>query len=212
MPKKPVPRPDTFIRACRDSPSRFMGIMPPVLMDSLRRHSLAVGVAAMVLLVVGTSVEGGSLLQKIIFLTGAPMLGLAAHLNGQKMFAVLQVVVTIGAALAFFDWLSPVLKYAVMLGSGLTGVGHLLKTNYSREDKWWPLGGLGLLGIATGFATNPAASPLLFNLLLGVGGLLVALYSAIGFFRLKVRIAAIWLVLNVIFSITPLSFVFSRIF
>lgn len=190
-----------------------MGIMPPtVLTDSLRKHSLAIGIAAMILLVWGTIFESGSLIQKLLFVIGAPILGFTAHLNKQKMFAVLQAVVTIGAVLAFFDWLPSVLKYAVMLGSGLAGVGHLLKTDYSRDDPWWPLGGLGLLSIAIGFATNPVARPLLFNFLLGAGGLLVALYSAIGFFHLKVRIAAIWLVLNVIFSINPLLFVFSRFF
>lgn len=190
-----------------------MEIVPPtVRTDSLRKHSLAIGMAAMVFLVIGTAVEPGSLLQKIIFVIGAPVLGFTAHLNGQKMFAVLQVVVAIGAVLAFFDWLPPVLKYAIMIGSGLAGVGHLLKINYSKEDMWWPLGGLGFLSIAAGFATSPVASPLLFNFLLGAGGLLVALYSAIGFFHLKVRIAAIWLVLNVIFSINPLLFVLSRIF
>ncbi len=189
-----------------------MEIMPPALTDSLRKHSLAIGMAAMVLLVIGTAVEPGSLLQKIIFVIGAPVLGFTAHLNGQKMFAVLQVVVAIGAVLAFFDWLPSVLKYVIMIGSGLAGVGHLLKINYSKEDLWWPLGGLGLFSIAAGFATSPVASPLLFNFLLGAGGLLVALYSAIGFFHLKVRIAAIWLVLNVIFSVNPLLFVLSRIF
>lgn len=189
-------------------------MMPQVLAGSLRKHSLAIGMAAMVLLVIGTTgiVETGSLLQKIIFVIGAPILGFTAHLNRQKMFAVLQIVVAIGAVLAFFDWLPSVLKYAIMIGSGLVGVGHLLKINYSKEDLWWPLGGLGLLSIAAGFATNPVASPLLFNLLLASGGLLVALYSAIGFFHLKVRIAAIWLVLNVIFGVNPVLFVFSRIF
>ncbi len=182
------------------------------MLDALQKYSLAIGIIAMSLSVAGTIVESGSLIQKSLFLIAATGLGFTAYWNKQKMFVTLQVVVIIGAALAFFDWLPPVLKYAMMIGSGLVGIGHLLKTDYSKEDKWWPLGGLGLLGIAIGFATNPVSSPLLFNLLLGSGGLLVALYSAIGFFHLKVRIAAIWLVLNVIFSINPLLFVFSRIF
>lgn len=181
------------------------------LLDVLRKRSLIIGIIAMILLVVGTLVEGGSLLQKLLFVIGAPVLGFTAYLNKQKMFITLQIVVTIGAILAFFGNLPSFLRYTIMIGSGIIVVGYLIKTNYFKEDVWWPLGGLGLLSIAVGFATNAVAYPILFNLLLGTGGVLVALYSAIGFFHLKVKIAAIWLVLNVIFSINPLIIVFSQI-
>ncbi|GAI38382.1 unnamed protein product, partial [marine sediment metagenome] len=161
--------------------------------------------------VAGTIVEGGSLEQKLLFVIGAPILGFTAYLNKQKMFVTLQIVIVIGAILAFFGSLPASLRYAIMVGSGIFGIGYLIKVNYSKEDVWWPLGGLGLLSIAIGLTTNAVAYPLLFNSLLGTGGVLIALYSAIGFFHLKVRIAAIWLILNVIFSINPLRIVFSQI-
>ncbi len=181
------------------------------LLKVLTKYSLIIGIIAMVLLVVGTVLEGGSLLQKLLFVIGAPALGFTAYLNKQKMFITLQTVVTIGAILAFFGNLPAILRYVVMVGSGVFGIGYLIKTDYFKEDVWWPLGGLGLLSIAVGFATNTAAYPILFNSLLGAGGVLVALYSAIGFFYFKVRIAAIWLVLNIVFSINPLIIVFSQI-
>jgi len=179
--------------------------------SDMAKYSLIIGIPAMILLVVGTIVESGSLLQRLLFVIGAPVLGLAARLNRQKMFLILQIIATIGAIFAFLSNLHTFSRYAIMVGSGILGVGYLIKTNYFKEDAWWPLGGLGLLSIAIGFATDATAYPILFNSLIGAGGVLVALYSAIGFFHLKVKIASIWLVLNIIFSINPLITVFSQI-
>jgi hypothetical protein len=181
------------------------------IMDFLRKGSLVIGIVAMVLLVTGTLIEGGSLLQKILFLFGAPMLAFTAYLNKQRMFMIIQIIVTIGSILAFFTNLPDFLRYSIMVGGGFFGIGYLIKIKYSKEDIWWPLGGLGLLSIAVGFATNAVAHQLLFNSLLAIGGILVAIYSAIGFFHLKVRIAFIWLVLNVIFSISPLLIILSHL-
>jgi hypothetical protein len=181
------------------------------LLNPLRKYSLTIGIIAMVLLVAGTFVEGGSLLQKLFFLFGAPALAFTAFLNKQKMFMMIHIIVTIGSVLAFFTDIPYILRYSVLIGSGLLGIGYLVKIRYSKEDSWWPLGGLGLLSIAVGFATNAAAYPILFNFLLAFGGILVAAYSAVGFFRLKIRIAAIWLVLNMIFSVSPVIFVLSSL-
>ena len=178
-------------------------------MEILRKYSLGIGIVAMILLAAGTFVEGGSLLQKLLFLIGAPALAFTAYLNKQKMFMIIQIIATIGSALAFLTSFSDILRYSVMIGSGFLGIGYLIKIKYSKEDVWWPLGGLGLLSIAIGFATNAIAYPVQFNFLLASGGILVALYSAIGFFHMKVRIAAIWLVLNIIFSISPILFLLS---
>lgn len=182
------------------------------LWEILEKWSLKIGICAMILVVLGTLVEGGSLIQKLLFVIGAPVLGFTAYLNKQKMFTTLQAVVTIGAVLAFFGGVPAILKYVIMAGSALFGVGYLIKTNYSKKDVFWPLGGIGLLSIAFGLATNAMAYPVLFNSLLMAGGILIAIYSAIGFFHLKIKIAAIWLVLNIIFATNPAIIVFSRIF
>ncbi len=175
------------------------------------RNSLVIGIVAMVLIIIATLAQGGSLLQKTLFLIGAPVLGLTAWTNKQKMFIVLQIVVSLGAVLAFFSGVPQEARYAVIVGGGVVGMAYLTKTNYSREDAWWPLGGLGLLVLAAGLATDAAANPLMFNSLLAAGGIIVALYSAIGFFHLKVRIAAIFLVLNIIFVINPALIILSQV-
>lgn len=177
-------------------------------LNLMKKYSLHIGIFAMVLLVAGTISEGGSLIQKLLFLFGVPLLGLSAYLNKQKMFTVLQAVVTIAAILAFFQNIPDVLRYLLMLGSGLVGIAYLIKINYFKEDIWWPIAGLGLMSIAAGFATNAVTYSVLFNSFLAAGGILVAFYSGIGFFHSKVRIAIIWLVLNILFAANPLLIVF----
>ena len=156
------------------------------LANSLKKHSLAIGTGAMILIIMGTVVEGGSLLQKLLFVIGALILGFVAYLDKQKMLLTLEIIVIIG-------------------------VVYLIRIKFSKEDVWWPIGGAGLLFLAVGLATDAVSSPILFNSLLGIGGILIAIYSAIGFFYLRVKIAIIWLILNLIFVINPLIIVFSRI-
>ena len=169
----------------------------------INHSSLLIGIIAMILLVAGTIAESGSLLQKILFVVGAPVLGITAYLSKQKMFAILQAVATIGAALAFL-MVMPELRYAIMLGAAAIGIGYLIKSNHYEKDKWGILGTIGLVLIAIGFATNPLQYPRLFGFLLGFGGMLIAVYSAIGFFHYKIRISLIWLILNVMFSINQI--------
>lgn len=166
--------------------------------------SLIIGIIAMLLLILGTITEGGSLLQKILFVIGAPVLGITAYLNKQKMFAVLQSLITVGALLAFFSNILSELKYVIMFGAATLGIGYLVKTKHYSKDPFGILGSLGLAFIAIGFATNPVQFPRIFGFLLGAGGISVAIYSAISFFHYKIRISIIWLILNVIFSINPI--------
>ena len=165
---------------------------------------LVVGIIAMLLLVTGTLSEGGSTIQKILFVIGAPALGITAFMDKQKMFTALQTVATIGAVLAFFPEFPETLKYAVLLGAGIIGIFYLLKTRYYKEDRFGWLGSVGLLSIAAGFATNAVTYPVLFSVFLGAGGLIVALYSALNFYHYRVKIALIWIVLNILFSINPI--------
>ena len=171
--------------------------------------SIIIGIIAMILLVLGTFSEGGSLLQKILFVVGAPVLGLTAYINNQKMFVALQSVATAGAISAFFPSIITELKYLLMIGVAIVAVGYLIKVKHYHEDPWGILGSFGLILIAMGFATNPVEFSRPFGFLLGVGGISVAIYSAIGFFYYKERIAMIWLILNIIFSINPILLVIS---
>lgn len=189
---------------------QFYDILGLMKEKTIRRIALGIGIIAMILLVLGTISESGSLLQKIFFIIGAPVLGLTAYLNRQKMFVALQSVAAIGAVLAFFPAVIPELKYAIMIGISIIALCYLIKTNHYKKDPWGILGSLGLILIAIGFATNPLELPRLFGFLLGVGGIFVAIYSAIGFFYYKIRIAIIWFILNIIFSINPMLLLISK--
>lgn len=177
-----------------------------------KQHApLVFGVLAMTGLVVGTFLQGGSLAQKLLFLIGAIALTILAYLNKQKMFMVIEIVVSLSAILAFMN-MATQLKYLILIGASIVGVTYLIKINFFKEDGWWPIGGLGLLLIAAGLATDATSYPFLFNLFLGLGGIFVAIYSAIGLFLFKAKIAAIWLILNIFFSVSPMMVVFSKLF
>ena len=165
--------------------------------------TLAVGLFAMALLVVGTASQGGSLQQKVLFIVGAPLLGFTAYMDGRKMFMMLQAVATLGAAIAFLPMLPDAAKYVLMAAGALFGIAYLLKSRYFQTDKYGVVGVLGLLLIAVGFVIDPLKYAFWFDAFLGFGGLTVAAYSAISLSR-GVKIAAIWLVLNVLFAISPL--------
>lgn len=170
-----------------------------------------VGIVAMIGLIIGTFLEGGSLIQKILFLVGALTLTAVAYVNKQKMFLVIEFIVDLSAFLSFWN-MALYIKYLILIGASIIGMAYLIKINFFKEDKWWPIGGLGLLFLAAGLATDAITYPLLFNIFLGFGGIFVAIYSAIGLFLFKVRIAAIWLILNIFFSINPMIMVCGKIF
>jgi hypothetical protein len=164
---------------------------------------LAIGITAMILLIIGTFVAGGSFLQKILFIIGASVLGVVAYFNKQRMLTVLQAVATVGAILAFTN-LTSMLTYSIMLFSAIIGVGYLIKAKNYKEDPWSILASIGLILFAIGLATNPTQLPVIWSLAFIFGGILVAIYSAIGFFKNKVKIAAIWLILNLLLTVNPL--------
>lgn len=166
--------------------------------------TLYVGVVAMIALVIATFLEGGSLIQKIIFLAGAVFLTATAYFNKQQMFIALQSMLVVGSALAFFPTLTSLTKYLIMGVIALISIGYLIKIKHYKKDPWGILGSLGLALLAIGFATDAVTYPQLFYSFLGFGGLAVAIYSGIGFFYYKIKITIIWMILNIVFSINPL--------
>ena len=163
---------------------------------------LAFGLFAMILLIIGTFTEGGSLLQKMLFIIGASGLGIVAYFNKQRVFIILQAVATIGAIIAFIS-LPPTIRYGIMLASAIIGVILIGKKTY-KEDPWSTIASLGLILFAVGLATDPTQLPLVWSLAFIFGGIFVAAYSAIGFFKNKVKIAAIWLILNLLLTVNPI--------
>lgn len=174
------------------------------LRDISKQWHVIVGLIAMVILVFGTFSEAGSQLQKILFVIGAPTLGITAYAGKQKMFTTLQLVATLGAILAFFPDSPATTKYGVMGIISILSLAYLVKTRYFEADGYGLIGAIGLISIAIGYVTSPFPSPFWFAFFLGVGGMLLTLYSGIQFFHDKVKIALLWLILNIIFSINPI--------
>jgi hypothetical protein len=174
------------------------------------KYSVHIGIISMTLLILGTFAEPGSTTQKMLFLLPAPTLGYTAYVAKQRMFTALQAVVTIGALLAFLPHLPLSVRYIILAISALAGVTYLIKNQYIKIDKYWPLGGIGIFLLAFGYSTNPITDAKNFSILLATGGLLVAAYSAIGYFKLKNKIALIWLILNILFIINPILLIISN--
>jgi len=164
------------------------------------------GVVGMCVTIAGTFLEGGVLLQKIFFLSGALALTLTAIYNKHPLYMALQGVIIIGAVLGFFSNIATEYKYVILLIPTIAAIIYLIYESYFRRFPCAVSGAIGLVFIALGFSVDAVSNPWLFNLYLVIGGAGVALYSGAYFFHSKDRIAVLWFVLNVVFSINPLIY------
>ncbi|MFH2106926.1 MAG: hypothetical protein ABII22_06725 [Candidatus Micrarchaeota archaeon] len=162
-----------------------------------------VGLLGMLTLIFGVFAQPATLLQKSLFLIGASILALVALKDNQKMLLVLQMLITFANILAFLDF-GGILKYGLLLGVAIVGIGYLVFIKYYETDRFGWIGTVGLLLLAIGFATDASTQPFYFGILLGSGALLVAAYSFIDYYQTKGKISLIWFVLNIIFAINPL--------
>ncbi len=162
------------------------------------------GIAAGLLLVAGTFSAAGSLLQKALFAIGAPLLGITAYVDKQKMFTALQAVATVGAWIAFFPPVPETARYAALAAAAMLAIAYLVRGGYYSSDRFGWLGSIGLLCFAAGFATSPISHTFAFDLLFIAGGTTLAAYSMLDFIIYKVKIALIWVVLNALLVVNPL--------
>lgn len=169
-----------------------------------------IGLIGMLILILGVFTQPATLLQKVLFLVGALILAIVALKNNQKMLFVLQILITFGDILAFSN-LGGMLKYAILLGAAVVGIGYLVFIKYYQKDILGLVGTLGLLLLALGFATDATTQPVYFGFLLGSGALIVALYALVDYYYHKNNIAIIWVILNIIFAINPLMLLVSSI-
>ncbi|MFH0738086.1 MAG: hypothetical protein V1827_05385 [Candidatus Micrarchaeota archaeon] len=174
------------------------------------RWTLYVGIFAMLIIIVGVFSEPSSILQKTLFLLGSATLAAVAFLNRQRMLFALQIVIGVGSVLAFLE-LTGTIKYAVLAVASVLAIGYLIAIRNYKADPWSIVCTLGLILIAVGYVTDAGAAPLMFGVSLGLGGLLVALYSAIDLVYNKSEISAIWMVLNLIFAINPILMVSAQL-
>lgn len=176
-----------------------------------KKYEMEIGFIAMTMLIAGTFAEPSSLTQKLLFLIPGPMLAYTAYAADQKLFFGLQAVITTGVIMSFFPTVPYILNYAAVVGMGLIAVGYFTETQYIKIDRFWPIAGVGILLLAFGYSTNAAREPMYFNGLLASGSLLIAVYSYIGYHKLKNKVAGIWFILNILFFIKPASYVLTHI-
>jgi len=169
----------------------------------LLKISFYIGIFGMISAVAGSLVEGGSLLQKVLFLVGGTTMTITAFVSKHKMYSALEVIVVIGTLLAFFSSLSTYSRYAIMLLPAIFAIVYLLKVKYFHGDKFGIVGGIGLVLLACGFATDALFMPVVFYSLLFVSALFLALYSLLQIVFYRTKIAWLWMILNIVFAFGP---------
>lgn len=156
--------------------------------SSLDKTSLFFGVLGMLITIAGVIAD--DVVQKGCFLLGAIFLAVTARLSAHRLFFVLECVVICGSILAFFN-LPVTLKATALLACGLAALIYLYQAALLK-DTHNQLGALGLIAIATGFATSMVWAYL-------IGGLILTLYSIIEWTQGH-TIAFVWIILNLLFA------------
>jgi len=131
---------------------------------------------------------------ELCYLIGALILLFTALLERNLFFSILEIILSIGAAIAFFQ-ISDSLKIGVPIGLGILAAIYL-GFKYQLKDYLAWLSVIGILIGTCGYAlTNP--------MICMVGGAVITTYSFISFRRGEV-IALAFGILNSVFTITAL--------
>jgi len=132
-----------------------------------------------------------SALRAECFVIGAILMLLAAVIERELFFSVLQLVVLAGAAM-YFTSFSLVARAAVPI---VLAGSFLLYFAYSGrlQDKLTLFGSIGIAILAIGYAVS---SPFVYF----AGGVILTIYATMSY-RRGVSIAILWAILNFIFSI-----------
>lgn len=149
---------------------------------------LLIGIIGMIMVCVGALLPV-SLAQKVLFLVGSAGLATTAICERHRFLIALEAVILLGTSLAFFV-MTPMTTAIIMLVASVICLTYLYrKGDISSFNSW--LGALALLTLAVGFAYS---HPLIYL----SGGVLMCAYS-IGLLRQGIKIAMLWLILNLVF-------------
>lgn len=182
------------------------------LIQKTQKYSLLISIIWLCCTITGiTLTQTGSLEQKTLFLSWAFLLWIWALLSKQQMFSAMQMVATVWAVLWFFTEISNLRIYICMWIVTLWTISYIIIKGYHKTDKFSFIWIISLSLLALWFATNPWEFPLLFNIFLATWGFLITLYSALEYFSTKTKIAIIFFVLNILFIIKPIIFIFKNI-
>jgi len=176
------------------------------LITFLKKNSLYVSILGLCCQITGILLPAWSIEQKIVFFFGTSILGLWAMLVKQHMFSSMQIVAFLGVIVWFFPDLPLLAVITLVSGALIFALWYLYKTNYYKHDKFAILWIVSLFSLALWFATNPLDYPILFNTFFLGGWAIIAVYSALEFFLLKIKVASIFMILNILFIIKPLIY------
>lgn len=158
-----------------------------------KKLNLSVGIAGMILVIMGTLLLPGSH-QKLFFLVGASLMLLSAALERHVFFVILQSVIVLGSVVALLP-VSGLIKHIVPIIISLAAIGYFYRTN-QLGDGLTIAGCAGLIAVGLGFAIS---EPFVYF----IGGVLLAIYSY-GSFKRGAKIAIVWAILNAVFALTSL--------
>ncbi len=177
-------------------------LAPGDIIGYLDEHrGLAWGIPGVILVILGLIAGLGTMTQKVLFLLSTPLLTTSAYVADQRMLFLLQLIVTENAILAFVD-LSLTIRAVLLVVPAVAVAGYLLYVDEFADDRYWPVGWLGLLLLAAGFSV---AGVMTFhaNVFLLAGPALIALYSLLGYVATGASVLLIWVVLNIALGIPP---------
>ena len=171
----------------------------------------AIAIAGMLVLIYTISfVAFGTLTQKTLFFLGGALLLLAAAESRQNTLIAIETVALAGVLLSFFllsfsvTMLAMLVVIAVMLAY-FVYIGHYKKHGIEF------LGTAGFILLALGYAFNSGDFTLLTSFFFAFGALVIVVYSLFMWRVYKIRLQAIWFVLNLVFMISPLLLFLSLI-
>ena len=163
-----------------------------------------IGIFAMLILIFAVSfLNLGSIQQKLLFLFAGFLLFTVATLSNQRVLQALEIVTLIGVIVAFMT-VSALYALSITLFVAMIMVTYLYKIEHYRKEPIGMFGSFGFVLLALGYAFNNGSNPLIASAALGFGSLAIAVYSCAAFILYKNRIQLIFIVLNAVFSISPL--------
>lgn len=129
--------------------------------------------------------------RNLCFVMGSVLMLIGAMIEREEFFSVLQLIVLVGAAMAFTPWTLivrasiPIVTTAVIL--------LWFYVSGRMEDRLTLFGSFGIAVLALGYAVM---NPVIYFM----GGVILTVYASMAFYR-GVKIAIIWAILNFFFAI-----------
>lgn len=154
--------------------------------------NLSVGIIGMVLATYANLLPQMSLLQKSFYFIGAVLMLVSSMLEKQRFFTALQLVVVGSTAIAFAP-LALSIKTGFSVTCSVIAILYFIVTGQCK-DKLTAFGCLGIAILAIGYAVT---NPIIYLL----GSIALFIYSLLSY-RQGVKIAIVWVIMNIVFSIT----------